>query len=304
MKKILLIADMEGCLGVYDMQNYEQCKIAMENEIDHVIKTIKDSCDCEITILDCHNDGCSLIDYASKNKINYLQHVWSLKNSASQFNCAFMIGFHPKNASKGYFPHTIRADIVNLFLGEKNIGEIGLVQNCLAFYGIPVIYISGDYGILDELNDFKGEVCIVKNIDLPNEGIDIIKTKISFSIAQALKSDFKPKYNDSLTKIQLVNPERLQFFPKEIFTIESDLIVFKNTMELIDSLLILCDFLNVAEAYYNLRIQNLKNTLSLLNKDVILKDNNARQILSNKDWKSITDDEFSYLITCAKNALK
>lgn len=153
---ILILADMEGCSGITDMRNYEICRKKMIEETERVIQLTEECGDACITIADCHNDGKNVVEYFSAKGYVCYEHIWSIQR-LEKYDCAMLIGFHPKNGNAGFCPHTIRPDVEELFLGEKSIGEVELVINWLAGHGVPVVFVSGDNAVKKELDGYDCE---------------------------------------------------------------------------------------------------------------------------------------------------
>lgn len=157
MKRILILADMEGCNGVNSLVNYKDCRDKMVADVDAVVTAICSITDkYHLSIVDCHNTGGTLCEYAESHNIPFYRQVWSIAD-ASVFNLAVMIGFHPAKGNKGRLPHTIRPDIERLLLGASPIGEANLLINWLAYYGINVILVTGDASVQGELTNYYGE---------------------------------------------------------------------------------------------------------------------------------------------------
>lgn len=154
--KILVLADMEGCLGITDMRQYAACREKMIEEVERTIHAIENCEKADITVADCHNDGKNIVQHFLEKGYVCHEHIWSIKD-IEQYDCAMLIGFHPKKGEEGFCPHTIRPDVDDLYLGEKSIGEVELLINWLAGYGVPVIFVSGDEAVKKELTDYGGK---------------------------------------------------------------------------------------------------------------------------------------------------
>lgn len=299
MKKILLIADMEGCCGLYDMTDAKECRYRMESELKYILDTLHQMGYVDMAVLDCHNDGKTLMSFCEENNIKFYNHIWSL-NDAQKYDCAFLIGFHSKKGVEGYFSHTIRPDIDQVLLGENDIGEVELLINWMAFYGVPVVYISGDESVKSELENYNGEFVATKSIGGKRVCLDYKKADILTHIKSALSKEIKMQYVDCRVVIKLVGTNYIKFMPRELFEIDNNAIIFRDTIEFVRKLRLLCDFLNIAEmSQYKrikLLIQKIKNTHQNLSSDV-----KANKLLNEYDWRMLDDNDIYYLSRCCES---
>lgn len=285
MKKILVLADMEGCNGITDMSNYSDCKSKMESDVNRIIGTLYQLCDdCEIHLADCHNDGKSLSEYALQNGIIFYEQFWKIQDIGS-YDAAYLVGFHPAKGHIGRFPHTIRPDIEALYLGETAIGEVSLLINWLSYYGIPVVFISGDEAILKEITWFPCVFWATNPLNIINK--DDLEQKLHQSLMQ---ENTHVIYDKSPVSIQLINDKYLEFLPSEIFTVQNNRIVFSDTTALMNSILELCVFLNIADSYQLRRIQHLhriikKNHISLHNNP------HLENLFYHTEWRALSDSD-------------
>ena len=296
MNRILLVVDMEGCIGINSLSDKMYCKQCVEKEVDYVVKCINDLQKSEIHILDCHNDGTTLDEYCSKNNIPHIAHVWSL-DGENEYDMAMLIGFHSKNGMKGILSHTIRPEIDKMYLGNTDIGELRLVENILAYYRIPIVYISGDKTVKDELEPSNYVFCEVK-------GINLCKDKILENIRNSIKSALnlqvvaKP-YDNSNISLSLINNSFLRNIPREQFVVNKNKILFKESLSFISSMCILSEYLNLSSYYQKLRIKRLVSKIKI-NKIMINAEDNRVQALLNKNYLTLSDNDIRELFTYFK----
>lgn len=298
MENLLIIADMEGCIGVNDLINYDECIKCMENEITVILDTLRQEGDFNIILLDCHNDGRALKTFAEKNNIEFIQHLWNLKNTY-RFKRAIMVGFHAKKGSVGILSHTLRPEIDKLLLGDREIGEVELVVNYLSYFNINIIYISGDLSIKNELIGYKGVFCPVKSLANDNQSIEQSYAKVKSYLAESLTKDIPiQKYNSSKVKIKLISRSFIKFIPRELFSIRGQNIICKNTIDTFIKLKDLCFFLNLSESYLIFRVRLISDKIkSQYTKEELKKIRNhrIRKIFEYTNWRIITDKEIKYL---------
>ena len=292
MRNIILLADMEGCCGITELTDTGFCREQMAEEVDFIIQSLKDLGDYTVTVLDCHNDGLNLKEYCAEKDIPFIKHVWSLPSDA-QFDAALLVGFHGKEGSDGYLSHTARADICDLRLGQTSIGEVSLLQNWLAFFNIPVIYISGDQSIENELLHYNGEFLPVKGVKIGAPPLSAQRQRIAVALRSAItKRSPVPEYCSDPVFVQIINENWLKLMPPECFTTQANGVVFHNTVEFIEKLPLLCSFLNIFEQYQYTRFRALKKLLVAAGKDFVHQHEQAKSILDQKTWRTLSDVDF------------
>ena len=242
---VLLVVDMEGCCGIYDMNDKEDCKQKMIDEVDFVISELNQVGYKDITVLDCHNDGMTLKSYCQNHGLSFVNHLWSL-NGQVRYSFALLVGFHGKAGAGGYFPHTIRQEINSMYMGNNCIGEVSLVINYLSYYDIPVVYVGGDKSIEQELMKYQGVFYATKTEGVQSLFLPEQKSFLSQAIICSLKAPRSTYYIDQQVAIKLRNDEDLKFIPREEFVCRDGLVLFSNTIELINKMKLFCAYLNIS----------------------------------------------------------
>lgn len=296
---VLLVVDMEGCSGVYDLKNALLCKQKMINEVEYIVFLLKKYGYTCISVLDCHNDGLSLKEYCEENGIEFIRHFWSLKNNLD-YSFAILLGFHGKVGSRGYFSHTIRPDISNVLLDNISVGEVTLVRNYLAYYHIPVAFISGDKSIEEELQDYNGIFMCTKKIGEKERDLDDNKKTMDCLLSAALRKQCISVYEPTPIKVHLIGPNYSKFLPREIFCVVNNVVMYPNTVNFFENLYCLCMFLNAAENYHNMRMKVLTGLFKKHDKQAIDMDAKASFLLKEKNWRALSDEEILYLTEYAK----
>lgn len=298
MKRILILADMEGCCGIHDLSDEEFCVSCMIAEVDYIIHELQTLLPCEITILDCHNDGLSLKQHCESCHIPFVNHLWSLDHT--DYDMAFLVGFHGMRGQEGILSHTMRNDIVSLKIGEQIVGEVGLLMDWLASYGIPAVYISGDQSIKAELCDYAGVFVPVKGREIGVPSLNELKDSIHTAIKRAIVNVQMPVCRKESVQIELIGETYVKHIPMECFEVKGCEIIFQSSRQLVQIMPLLCEFLNIADWFQQTRFAQLKRRLSKADKALINRDARANEILSHKEWRSLTNEDFLYLSMLAK----
>jgi len=292
---ILILADMEGCAGITDMQQYDVCRQKMTEETERVIQAIEECGNAAIAVADCHNDGKNIVKYFSDKGYVCYEHIWSIRN-VEEYDCAMLVGFHPKKGEIGFCPHTLRPDVVELFLGEKSIGEVELVINWLAGHGVPVVFVSGDNAVKKELNGYSCEFYAANEAGKEVLDRQVLLEQMRPHITRALDlpGEEKTRYDDSVIKVKLIGESYYKWMPRELFSVDNGLMVFPDTERFILSLLSFCEFLNIAEEYQRLRMSHLVRKIKRSGV-CVEKDRKGNELLYQRDWRALSDEEIEYL---------
>ncbi len=293
--KILIIADMEGCTGIADMGQYDVCREKMTEEVGRVIQSIENLEDADITVADCHNQGKNIVEHFSDKGYACCEHIWSIRD-VEKYDCAMLVGFHPRNGETGFCPHTIRPDVDELFLGEKSIGEVELVINWLAGHGVPVVFVSGDEAVRKELDGHRCEFYVTNEAGKEDLDQKVLLEQMGPYIKRALDlvGVVKTRYDVSTVKVKLMGENYYKWLPQELFSIENGKVVFLDTESFILRLFSFCMFLNIADQYQRLRMSHLVKRIKK-SSDCVEKDLRWEKLLNQKDWRALSDEEIMYL---------
>src|SRR5260370_42635829 len=70
------------------------------------------------------------------------------------FDAALFIGYHAKAGStRGFFAHTGDANVKDLEIDGRSVGEGGMNALLAAWYGVPVVLITGDDVAVEQLKE-------------------------------------------------------------------------------------------------------------------------------------------------------
>jgi len=76
------------------------------------------------------------------------------------FNIAFMIGYHAMAGTKGaVLDHTMATGIiVNAYINDLKVGEIGIDASIVGYFGVPVALITGCRKAVEEARALLGDI--------------------------------------------------------------------------------------------------------------------------------------------------
>lgn len=152
-KKLLILSDMEGSIGMDDNDPLEYQNEKYLREIEIVLNELKKyKTVLNFSYCDIHNNGELGMSLKRKYKfIKFLENYSHLEFN-ERYDYAILLGFHSMNNKTFKYGHSFRDEIKYIKIGNYFVGEVGLFINILAFYKCKLIFISGDEGAIEEAN--------------------------------------------------------------------------------------------------------------------------------------------------------
>lgn len=151
--KALIIADLEGIIGIKNIYDKEHCETCLCKELLKYVKYLKTNYSgVEITICDCHNNGQTILALQNiLSECHIVSCVWNIDFDII-YDFALLVGFHAMSMKSSPFSHSFRPEIRQAKLGLKTVGELSLFANYLFYYNIPLLFAGGDAECIDEIS--------------------------------------------------------------------------------------------------------------------------------------------------------
>ena len=176
MKKIYIVADMEGASGVVqgdqcvpDSPGWREARNFMAGDVNAAIAGAFEGGAEEVLVGDFHWWGVANLPMERMNpQAIYEQHYdhQLMPGLTDDFTGLFMVGMHAMAGAAGAFmDHTSRQD--NWFrytLAGRECGEIGICDAYAGHFGVPLLLVTGDAAACREAEEFApgAEVVAVK----------------------------------------------------------------------------------------------------------------------------------------------
>lgn len=255
-ERVLILADLEGIYGVYDLSDMNYCKCAYCEEISIYLETLVKEEIEHITLCDIHDQGNLLFDLRRRYEGIDLEIVSTVENinPNTKYDFALLVGFHGMVGSFGILPHTLRYNFTNVAVySEKwkskvSIGEVGIYSRWLAGKGIPVILASGDREAVYEANQFNPyrATCCVKSIFEREEvSKELLRYRIEQAIIAALQLDYNKCFetDDEKVYITFINKDFTNKLTDLGFRREDEFITYDNCFTFINEVYRIADLL-------------------------------------------------------------
>ena len=311
---VLIIADIEGIVGVVNMNDIEQNNNLMTKEVLSVCLALKRCGVDNIDVCDAHNEGKN-IDRSPFTDIdvNVISQVWNVDLSV-KYDAALLVGYHGMNGSDSVFAHTLKDDVEKVKTNSSPIGEVGIFMSWLNESRIPVIFVSGDEQATSEAieQDSNCYTFTKKNIEAEKMTLENLTECYYEVLKHAIQCFKKGRYKTSELKVYplymyLENPGMLPYIRSQE-KVMKNAIIFESSTDLVSGISEICEDINKAKLkILKENIEYAKNLrMQFSDIDVRKIENNKLIELLNKDVTMLQSGDKKYIwetLTCYRNSL-
>jgi D-amino peptidase len=156
-KKVFICVDMEGISGVSSAEqtggtgaDYNRARKMMADDTNAAIRGAVEGGATEIVVIDSHGSGHNLQrdDVEAPARLiseNSFRRYGMMEGLDATFDAVLFIGHHAKAGSPvGVFAHTQNGNIRDVQINGRSVGEGGMNTLYAAWYGVPVVMVTGD----------------------------------------------------------------------------------------------------------------------------------------------------------------
>ena len=162
--KVLIAADMEGVTGVVSWdqvtpgsRDYERFRRLLTADINAAVRGAFAAGATDVIVSDGHggsNQNVLLEELDDRAHLNSGETapLGGLQGAARDVGAAMFVGYHARAGTpNAVLDHTFSPHRVgNLWLDDELIGEVGLNALICAYFGVPLVLITGDVAACDE----------------------------------------------------------------------------------------------------------------------------------------------------------
>ena len=229
--KIYISADMEGITGVTHWDEvdhnkpsvYTQFQAKMTQEVVAACEGANDAGAKEIWVKDAHYSGRNILSEELPENVKLIRgwsgHPYSMVQELDEsFDALMMVGYHSM-AGKGGNPlaHTLSSSkLDSVYINDRQTSEFFLHGNIAAKHGVPLVFVSGDAGLCEEVQDVSpntithatmvgvgdSTICIQ-----PEESRKAIQKKVKSALSGDLKSCVWKRPSSFSLKIRYVKQQ-------------------------------------------------------------------------------------------------
>ncbi len=167
MKKVFISIDMEGISTIVDWaevdrnnSEYAHTRKLMVSDLNAAIEGALEAGAEEVVVSDAHG-GMRNLRPEDVHEAAYLVRGSPKPNSMMEgieegFDAALYVGYHSmKGTENGVCSHTISGSAVQaVYVNGVETGEFGLNSALAGYYGVPSVFLAGDYAATEEAKRF------------------------------------------------------------------------------------------------------------------------------------------------------
>jgi D-amino peptidase len=183
---VFISVDMEGIAGVVDTTetgagpDYDWARRLMTEEANAAVRgVLKGQPDSRVTVADAHgsfrNILPELLDAPARLIRGKPRPLWMMAGVDADADAAFLIGYHGRaGTDRSVLAHTYGDAIADLRLNGRSVGEVGLNAAMAGHFGVPVVLVTGDESVRNEVADL-----------LPAAVTVVVKRPLGFNAAES-----------------------------------------------------------------------------------------------------------------------
>ncbi|MED5426666.1 MAG: M55 family metallopeptidase [Candidatus Neomarinimicrobiota bacterium] len=209
--KIYISADMEGITGVthwdevdHNKSSYGQFQKQMSLEVAAACEGALEAGAKEIWLKDAHYSGRNILAEILPKGVKLIRgwsgHPYSMVQELDDsFDALMMVGYHSR-AGQGGNPlaHTLSSSkLDSITINDRQTSEFFLHGNIAAKHGVPLVFLSGDVGLCEEVLEVSpGTTTVATMVGVgdstisiqPQESLEAIKTKVKSALSGELSN--------------------------------------------------------------------------------------------------------------------
>jgi D-amino peptidase len=162
-RKVFISADMEGISGISAPDQlsasgaeYNRSRKLMADDVNAAIRGARAGGAAEIVVNDSHGSMRNLRLEDLEQGVRLISHSFKrhgmMEGLDDSFDAVIFIGYHAKaDSPQGLFAHTGSGIVRDVRVNGQSLGEGGLNTMVAAWYGVPVVLVTGDDAAVAEV---------------------------------------------------------------------------------------------------------------------------------------------------------
>lgn len=164
-KRVYISVDLEGISGVTGddqtsagQPEYGRTRKLMAEDANAAIRGAFEGGATDVLVNDSHGSQRNLLPEDLDPRARLISHSFKrhgmMEGLDESFDALIFIGYHAKaDTPRGLFAHTGSGVIRDLQINGRSVGEGGMNAALAAYYGVPVVAVSGDDVAIAEVKD-------------------------------------------------------------------------------------------------------------------------------------------------------
>lgn len=168
--KIYISVDIEGISGVVNSSHttigkheYDRARVLMTGELNAVINAVQESGQHKIVVNDSHSKMTNILIEELNEEIELItgdhKQLGMMECIDEDFDAAIFVGYHARHNTPGTLAHSYYGSVVSeITVNDMKVGEGELNALLAAAYDVPVIMISGDNVLSEQIQEFNPDI--------------------------------------------------------------------------------------------------------------------------------------------------
>jgi D-amino peptidase len=164
-RKVYISVDMEGISGISgDDQlsaggsEYGRSRKLMAEDLNAAVRGALEAGATDILVNDSHGGQRNLLPEDVHPAARLISHSFKrhgmMEGLDETFDAVIFIGYHTKaDAPRGLFAHTGSGVVRDLQINGRSVGEGGMNAALAAWFGVPVVMVTGDDAVVAEVTE-------------------------------------------------------------------------------------------------------------------------------------------------------
>lgn len=250
--KVFISADIEGVCGSTAWDETEKGNAEYGYYAKQMTLEVKAVCDGanqagvdEITVNDAHNDARN-IDHNLLPKNTKLVRGWSgglysmVQELDESYDALLFVGYHSAGSKTANpLSHTMSLILDNIKINGQVASEFLIHSYIAAYHGVPVVFLSGDKGLCEDVRDLNENIKTVEvkegkgnstiNIH-PQLAIDLIQKNVKAALTSDIekcKIDLPDEFEVEIRYRQHKDAYRASYYP-DVTQVDGNTVQFKT----------------------------------------------------------------------------
>lgn len=164
-KKVYISVDLEGISGVTGddqtsagQPEYGRARKLMAEDANAAIRGAFEGGATDVLVNDSHGGQRNLLPEDLDPRARLISHSFKrhgmMEGLDDTFDAVILVGYHAKaDAPRGLFAHTGSGVVRDLQINGRSVGEGGMNAAMAAWYGVPVVVVTGDDVAIAEVKE-------------------------------------------------------------------------------------------------------------------------------------------------------
>ncbi len=164
--RVFISADMEGVAGVVAPSqlgpegfDYTTGRRLMIGEVNAAINAAFQSGATAVTVTDGHGTGTNLLPNEIDRRASLISGFpmpgGMMQGLDKNFEAVMFVGYHARGSTgDGVLAHTYNDALKVVRLNAQDVGEYGLNAALAGYFGVPVVFVSGDRALVEQAKTY------------------------------------------------------------------------------------------------------------------------------------------------------